>query len=236
MINFFIAFGYVIPTVFSKVQIIHRFFPPHKKGRKEVSNSLLYKPPLTSVQRSDSYSNTTLVEIADTIVTVAACLLLVVSTIVLYFIHSTIRRLGVVAGFIIVFSIMLKVFTKGSRIDILAAAAAYVFLQPRLFVKNTFHGNFISSVLILRPGLRLCRWFSSGRRVLSCWLKGVWTSWLMVGEYDLPRLVGNECRLTHLWQVYLGRGSASIGSMFVNTLHSQHIFFFLYYYIRLLIV
>ena len=77
-----------------------------------------------SYQGNSSYSNTTLVEIADTIVTVSACLLLVVSTIVLYFIHSLIARLGAVAGFIMIFAFVLKVFAKGSRIDVLAAAAA----------------------------------------------------------------------------------------------------------------
>ncbi|CAF9907535.1 MAG: hypothetical protein HETSPECPRED_007158 [Heterodermia speciosa] len=91
---------------------------------------------LYRLRGNGSYSNTTLVEIADTIVTVAACLLLVISTIVLYFIHSTIARLGVVAAFIMVFAVMLKVFTKGSRIDILAAAAAFASVQV-VFIGTT---------------------------------------------------------------------------------------------------
>ena len=51
-------------------------------------------------------------------------LLIVISTIVLFYIHSTIARLWTVAGFNVLFAFMLRLFTNGERIGIFAAAAA----------------------------------------------------------------------------------------------------------------
>lgn len=61
---------------------------------------------------------------ASVISTVLASMLPVVSIVVLYFVTSMAVRLGIVAAFTAIFSLVLALITKGRRVEVFAATAA----------------------------------------------------------------------------------------------------------------
>jgi hypothetical protein len=75
----------------------------------------------------DSYvrvSDSKLIRTADLITTVISCVLPIASVIILFFVHSMIARLGIVAGFTALFSLTLAAVMAARRVEIFAATAA----------------------------------------------------------------------------------------------------------------
>ncbi|MCJ1336571.1 hypothetical protein MMC09_001847 [Bachmanniomyces sp. S44760] len=77
--------------------------------------------PATSLY---DYNDTHLQRLAASLTTILASLFPIASTIVLYFIQSTLVRLGVVVAFIGVFGVALMAFTQATRIEVFEALAA----------------------------------------------------------------------------------------------------------------
>lgn len=61
------------------------------------------------------------------VATMLSSLLPIVSIVVLYLVHSTPARLGIIAGFTALFSIAVSLVTSAARVENFAATAAYVF-------------------------------------------------------------------------------------------------------------
>ncbi|MCJ1351511.1 MAG: hypothetical protein MMC33_001495 [Icmadophila ericetorum] len=70
------------------------------------------------------WSETKILKMADNISTAIASLFPVVSTIALYYIQSTVARLLVLAGFLVLFALSLSLFTNARRIEVFGATAA----------------------------------------------------------------------------------------------------------------
>lgn len=62
--------------------------------------------------------------VSDVIATAASSITPVAATVALYFIISTLRRLGVLIAFMAISSVLLSVFTRARRVEIFAATAA----------------------------------------------------------------------------------------------------------------
>jgi hypothetical protein len=69
------------------------------------------------------YSESTIVTVLDICGTVVSSLLSISSTVVLYFVCSMSVRLGIVAAFTTVFSLVLALITKARRVEIFVATA-----------------------------------------------------------------------------------------------------------------
>ena len=83
--------------------------------------------PSSASQLEDEYirvSDSKLLRTADLITTVISSVLPIASVIILYFVHSKLARLGVVAGFTALFSLTLGTMTASRRVEIFAATAA----------------------------------------------------------------------------------------------------------------
>jgi hypothetical protein len=74
------------------------------------------------------YSDSALTRAGKILGTMCASMLPVLAIVILYFIQSMGRRLGVIAAFTFIFSAVLGVFSNGRRIEIFAATAGYVIL------------------------------------------------------------------------------------------------------------
>jgi hypothetical protein len=69
------------------------------------------------------YSESTIVTVLDICGTVVSSLLSISSIVVLYFVCSMSIRLGIVAAFTTVFSLVLALITKARRVEIFVATA-----------------------------------------------------------------------------------------------------------------
>lgn len=84
-----------------------------------------YKRP--SIDSNEiSYSDSIVLYCASILAALLASLLIVSSIIVLYEVTSMRARLGVMAAFTVVFSLLLTLLTNAKRSDVFAATAAYV--------------------------------------------------------------------------------------------------------------
>jgi hypothetical protein len=72
------------------------------------------------------YEDTTIYRITYWITSILASLILIISIVVLYLVHSMPARLGTIAGFNILVSICLMALTNAKRAEIFAITAAYV--------------------------------------------------------------------------------------------------------------
>lgn len=72
------------------------------------------------------FKDSTLLQVTFWITTVIASLLPIASISVLYYVHSMLARLAIIATFNVVVSLCLMAFTTAKRLDVFAVAAAYV--------------------------------------------------------------------------------------------------------------
>ncbi|MCJ1307123.1 hypothetical protein MMC25_000769 [Agyrium rufum] len=87
------------------------------------------------------YADSTTLRLADGMSTVVASMFPAVTTIVLYFIQSSIVRLGVTVAFTAGFALALSVFTKARRIEIFSATAAYAAVLVVFIGTNGSNGS-----------------------------------------------------------------------------------------------
>ena len=71
-----------------------------------------------------TYHGSTMYRFTSIIATALSSLLPVVSIVVLYTVHSKAARLGIIAGFTLVFSLALSIFTTANRVENFATTAA----------------------------------------------------------------------------------------------------------------
>jgi hypothetical protein len=90
----------------------------HRQVAYRFSKSLQENNPLTQ------YNYRTLLRSTALIVTIVACLLPILSISVLYSIKTMKARLGAIAGFNILLSVLLGVFTTAKRVEIFGVTAA----------------------------------------------------------------------------------------------------------------
>lgn len=72
------------------------------------------------------YSDDSMNRISKIIVTVLSSILPVLTTVVLWVVHSTIHRIGIMIVFTSLFAAALAAFTSARRIEIFVATASYV--------------------------------------------------------------------------------------------------------------
>jgi hypothetical protein len=97
------------------VECYHRFFDAQFRSPSDEENGLYI------------YDDKKIVRAADIIGTLIASLMPILAVVVLYSIHDMWTRLGMIALFTILLSLGLVIITKGRRIEIFAATAAYVY-------------------------------------------------------------------------------------------------------------
>lgn len=95
------------------IKYYHRFFDSKFKKPTDEENGMYI------------YDEKHIIRAADIIGTLIASLMPVVAVIVLYSIHNMWVRLGMIALFTVLLSLALIIITKGRRIEIFAATAAY---------------------------------------------------------------------------------------------------------------
>ncbi|KAG4426053.1 hypothetical protein IFR04_000760 [Cadophora malorum] len=82
------------------------------------------------------YSDSSLIRITKLLTTVLACLIPVVSIIILYTVDRMSKRLGIIGAFTATFSFFIGLVTSASLADIFAATAAFAAVQV-VFVGST---------------------------------------------------------------------------------------------------
>jgi hypothetical protein len=76
------------------------------------------------------YEETIIYRITYWITSILASLILILSIVVLYLVHSTPARLGTIAAFNILVSVCLMALTNAKRTEVFAITAAYVLGLP----------------------------------------------------------------------------------------------------------
>ena len=88
-----------------------------------------------------SVSDNKLVWTANLITMVISAILPVISVIILYFVHSMIARLGIVAAFTAVFVLTLAVVTDACGVEIFAATAGFAAVQVVFIGSTSLEGS-----------------------------------------------------------------------------------------------
>jgi hypothetical protein len=90
--------------------------------------SVRFKAPSDVERQLYHYQEETVLRLADTIGTVVSALLPILAVVVLYCVQNMWARLGLVALFTVLFSLVLSWVATGKRIEVFAATAAFVVL------------------------------------------------------------------------------------------------------------
>jgi hypothetical protein len=72
----------------------------------------------------------------------------IASIVILYFIKSTLVRLGVIVAFTVLFAVALMLVTQAKRVEVFAATSAYVVLHFVIFSHATFYLSLPRSLVI----------------------------------------------------------------------------------------
>jgi hypothetical protein len=93
--------------------------------------SVRFKAPSDTERGLYHYQEETVLRLADVIGTVVSALLPILAVVVLYCVKNMWARLGLVALFTVLFSLVLGLVATGKRIEVFAATAAFVCVIPR---------------------------------------------------------------------------------------------------------
>ena len=106
--------------------LMERFIPCyHNAVGKRFKRPI--RPTLGADGKISDYSDRTILIVLNVLGTVVASVLPISSTVLLYYVASMPARLGIIAGFMAVFSLCLALATRVRRTDIFAATAALVY-------------------------------------------------------------------------------------------------------------